>query len=378
MPGVFTTDVYENITEVMCENITSTDCSLYKVESTIPSETALPTGDASNASLWIYDIGYAIVPLLLVAGLFGNTCVLIIMGTIHFRTTTTAVNLIALALSDTQYILLFPFTKSFTQELFGLDPRAISIAGCKAFFCLFRSAKIISSGIVILISIERFIVVWFPLRAKRLLTRKAAIFLVLILVSMVYIFDGLWTVTTSIMDGVCIPNFPTEETKDISTAFIVAGIIVYNVVPSSFLAILSLLTILKLFRHRSNRIKMTSSATNRSDDTFHITRMLLAVMIAYLILVTPTSVAHSVAFFTGDNIFESTNINFIIFREVAQIFEQLNYVVNFFIYLTFNSSFRRHFCNLICRRKIPAPQVVSHPNLDNPRSEDPRSSSLEY
>lgn len=367
MSAVFTSNALENITTAINENFSSSDYIL---------TTAGPSSDnALNTIPWFYDMGYVIVPVLLAVGLLGNISVIIVMGTSHFRTTTTAVYLIALAVSDTHFILLFPFTKSFTQELFGQDIRALSITGCRAFFCIFRSAKIFSSGLVILIAVERFIVIWFPLRARRILTRKFAVIFVLILLFVVFIFAGLWTLTTSIVDGVCIPNSPTDENKDMSAVFVVAGALVYNVVPSLLLIFLTPLTIFRLLRHRSSRRKMTSDIANRCDETYPITRMLLAIMIAYLILVTPISIAHSVAFFTGENIFESTNKNFIIFREIAQIFEQLNFVLNFFIYVSFNSTFRHHFCKLFCKRKTSMPNVTSRPNLENPIQEDPHTVS---
>ena len=326
---------------------------------------------------WFHYTAYVIVPLLLVVGLFGNTTVIFIMARKHFRTTTTAVFVIALALSDTKFILLFPFTKSFTNDIFGCDPKAITLTGCKAFFCIYRSAKIFSSWVVVLICIERFIVVWFPLQAKRILTRQTAIFLVVSAFCATYIFDAVWSYTTSIVNGICIPNFPTVEKKDFSTAFLIAGTVIYNVLPSIFLVSLTPLTIFKLLRHRAKRLKMTGSKSNRTDETYRITRMLLAVTIAYVILVTPISVAHSIAFFSGDNIFQSTNENFIIFREIAQIGEQLNYVVNFFIYVIFNSTFRQNFIKAIRRRNASMTTETSHRTVENRASGDQQSSSLQ-
>ena len=345
-------------------------------ESTTSLETIILGVKETATKPWFHYASYAIVPLLLFVGLFGNTTVIIIMARKHFRTTTTAVFVIALALSDTKFILLFPFTKSFTNDIFGLDAKAITLTGCKAFFCMFRSAKIFSSWVVVLICIERFIVVWFPLQAKRILTRQTAIILVVSAFCATYIFDAVWSYTTSIVKGTCIPNYPTVEKKDFSMAFLIAGTVIYNVLPSIFLVSLTPLTIFKLMRHRAKRLKMTGSKSHRTDETYRITRMLLAVTIAYVILVTPISVAHSIAFFSGDNIFQSTNEDFIIFREIAQIGEQLNYVVNFFIYVMFNSTFRRNFLKVFCRRDASLTRETSHRTVENRTSGDRQSSSL--
>ena len=359
-----------NNTGSTADTSSSTDNEYFTNETTTLKH--IPKNDSNS---WISYIAYVVVPLLLVVGIFGHACVIIIMRSRHFRVTTTAVFLTALALSDTKFILLFPFTKSFTQELFGRDVRAITITGCKIFFCMYRSAKIFSSWLVVLICIERFIVIWFPLQAKTILTRRTAIFLVCSLLCVVYTFDGIWTITTSIVNGKCLPNFVTAENKALSSAFVVAGTVIYNVIPSLVLIFLTPLTIFKLLRHRSKRLEMMKN-TNRSDETFRITRMLLAITVAYLILVTPISTAHSVAFFKGDNIFESKDKNFIIFREIAQIFEQLNYVINFFIYVIYNSTFRQHFYKLFSKQRLTVTQKA-HQILESHTSGDHYTSSLQ-
>ena len=370
-----TTDLIVNTTEAITDNNVAIT-ELPTTESATILETFVLDVQGTVTKPWFYYTAFVIVPLLLVVGMFGNTSVIIIMARKNFRTTTTAVFVIALALSDTKFILLFPFTKSFSNDVFARDVKALTLTGCKAFFCMFRSAKIFSSWVVVLICIERFIVIWFPLQAKRILTRQTAAVLVWSLLCITYIFDGAWTITTNITNGVCIPNFQTAENKDYSTAFLIAGTVIYNVLPSLFLICLTPLTIFKLLRHRAKRLKMTGANSHRTDETYRITRMLLAVTIAYLILVTPISVAHSVAFFSGDNIFQSTNENFIIFREIAQIGEQLNYVVNFFIYVIFNSTFRRNFLKVICKRTTPLTGETPHRTLESRTSGEPHSSSL--
>jgi hypothetical protein len=121
------------------------------------------------------------------------------------------------------------------------------------------------------------------------------------------------------------------------------------------------LSIVQLFRQMSFRREM--STTGAYDDTLKITRMLLAVTIAYILLVTPISVAHSVAFFNGDNIFTAKDPDFVIFREFAQTFEQLNYSVNFLLYVVCNGTFRQQFYNVICCRRHETTSAVSRQNI---------------
>ena len=290
-------------------------------------------------------VGYVTVPLLFVIGLTGNIFSISVMQTKYFRRSTICIYLTALSLSDTTFILVGPFTKSFVKDLFGRDPKALTVAGCKAFFFVFRSAKICSSWFVVTICIERFIVVWLPFKAKSISNRRTALIAVLSVTLSILTFDGIWTITSDIINGVCIPSVTTDSTRDLSAGFVIAGTAIFNIIPTCVLLIFTPLTALKLFRQQSFRREISLSPGN--EDAVRITRMLVSIMCAYILLVTPISIAHSVAFFSGDSIFESTNPRFIVFREFAQILEQLNYCVNFFLYVTFNITFRRSFYSML-------------------------------
>lgn len=304
--------------------------------------TAAPKSSSVDIST---KVSYVTVPVFGVLGLTGNILTIIIMRSKYFRMSTTGVFLTALALSDTTFILISPFTKTFVKDIFRQDPKALTEAGCKAFFFIFRSAKICSSWYVVIICLERFLVIWFPLQAKVICRRQIAVVFVTIITGCIFIFDGVWTITTDIVNGNCIPNVVTPSTQDVAAAFVIAGTAIFNIIPTCVLLLFTPMSIFKLFRQVSFRRQI--STTDRNEDAYRVTRMLLAVIIAYIVLVTPISVAHSVAFFNGENIFTSKSPDFVIFREVAQTFEQLNYSLNFILYLSCNATFRRHFYVII-------------------------------
>lgn len=351
----------EDTTTLLAEYTSQTEAEGNGTDTT----TAIPNlaTNVHDPKYWTIYLAYIITPVIMIVGIFGNASVIFIMRSKHFRTTTAAVFLTALAISDTKYLLLFPFNKNAMQDLVGQDLRALTVSGCKAFFCIFRSAKIVSSWLIVLICIERFYVVWFPLHAKTISTQRTARIVVTCIFIIVYTFDGVWAITTSVVNGVCLPNYPSAENKALSGGFVIAGITVYDVIPSIILVSLTPLTIFKLIQQRSRRRQMAGTAT-RKDETYRITRMLVAVTIAYIMLATPIGTAHCVAFFTGDTIFESEDPEFIIFSEIAQICEHLNAVVNFLVYVNYNSTFRRHFCRVFmyCHR-ISEPVVPE--NLEN-------------
>ena len=214
-------------------------------------------------------MAYSITPIVVVVGILGNISVVVIMRSKHFRTTTAAIFLTALAISDTKYILLFPLNKSITQVIFGRDLRAVTVDACKAFFCIFRTAKNFSARVIVVICVERFYVIWFPLHAKRISTQRNAKIVVVVLLLVIYAFDGVWSITTYVVNGVCLPNYPSAENKELIGAFVLAGLTVYDVIPSVLLISLTPLTIYKLLQQRSRRRRM--AGCQRKDETYRIT-----------------------------------------------------------------------------------------------------------
>ncbi|XP_050409643.1 growth hormone secretagogue receptor type 1-like, partial [Patella vulgata] len=120
------------------------------------------------------NIGYLAIPVFLVIGLSGNTLTIIVMLSQQFRKMSFSVILVALALSDTTLIIMLPFNKGFVREILGVDIRALSSAGCKLFFFMFRSAKMTSSWFVVFLCLEKFVAVWFPLKIKFICTKRNA------------------------------------------------------------------------------------------------------------------------------------------------------------------------------------------------------------
>lgn len=308
------------------------------------------SGELTQLAAIITTVGFVTVPLFALFGIVGNIFTLLIMHQQCFRKSSTSVHLSALAISDTMYNFVNPFTKSFVKDIFRQDPKTLSDAGCKVFFSMLRNAKIISSWIVVLICLERFLVIWFPLRVRQLYTRNVSVVAVTSVAVICITFNTVWSIQVSgIVGQICLPSVMAYN-PEVVTAFLVAGTAVYNIIPTVILLLLTPLTILKLFRHMSWRRGIHTTTGN--VDSIRVTRMTIAVTVAYIILVTPISTAHSVAFFQNDNIFESTDPSFIIFREFAQTLEQFNYCINFFLYVIFNASFRRTLCGLLgCRRE---------------------------
>jgi hypothetical protein len=78
-----------------------------------------------------------------------------------------------------------------------------------------------------------------------------------------------------------------------------------------------------------------------------MTAMLLGVSFTFILLVIPVSIMHSVATFSGVNPFISRDPTIVIVREVIMTLEQINYSINFYLYVLCSGPFRKALLNLI-------------------------------
>ena len=152
---------------------------------------------------------FALICFVTVLGLFGNILILVVT----FRSKVEAfkghdVLIFALALFDGIALASTAVSLPSVIDIIGMDIRAISTVGCKVFMSVFQPSAISSFSIIVLICIERFIAVWFPFRAKQLLSPKIVNICLGIVVGIVFIVYGTMAVLNSETDdGICDPNF---------------------------------------------------------------------------------------------------------------------------------------------------------------------------
>ena len=292
---------------------------------------------------------YIALPFFLFVGLFGNLMTIATMASRQFSHMTSRYILIALAISDTTLLITQPFNKIWIIKLFGTDVRAaLSDAGCKAFFHIFRTSKMTSSWFVVLLCFERFVAVVFPLRAK-LIIKKNVVFTDMALNYLINgIYMAVWTFSSGIVDGLCKPDLPHPNHKP----FLIVGVTIYSFIPSALLLIFTPQIIFKISRQIRLRRHLTQSkrsqASSRSEeDMIRASVMVVCVMVAYIILVLPISIVHIYAAVTRISAFDVNSLGFFVFREVAQVLEQVNYSVNFFFYVLCSSVFRRRVAQIL-------------------------------
>ena len=325
-------------------NLSSDVNTTFAAVTTTDDDTVAKSVSPSDGLLYL---SYVTLPLFLAIGLGGNTLTLLVTRSKTYTSTFHGVLIAALAVNDIVYLLCAPFEKGSVIQLFGLDVRSLSKAGCSIFVTFFRTSKLCSASLVVLVCLERFALIWFPHKAKLVLNKRAAIILVSCVFIAILTFCGVWSIIADVKNGKCIGVNITPENKGMAQACSAIGMALHSFIPAAILLVFTPLAILRLYYQQTLRRTTGDDAKNkRRSELLRASSMLLSVVIAYLLLVTPFCVARHVLAINGVNInaapfLWSKNLN-----EIANICEQANSVVNFFLYVWLSPSFREHFRSL--------------------------------
>lgn len=330
--------------------------------STLPTTTLeMPVDDRlETVKDVMFTIQYALLPFFLVTGLFGNLFTIATMASRRFSHLTSRYILIFLAISDTVLLLTQPFNKLWIIKLMGTDLRALSVSSCKAFFVIFRSAKMTSSWLVVMLCFERFVAVVFPLKAKTIIRKR----FILPAIAVDYIanltYNSVWSFSSGVVGGICKPDLPSLKHK----YFVIIGCTFYSFIPTSLLLIFTPQIIVRLVRQTKIRREMSSitvksihktssnailtSRNKKEEEMLRASIMVLGVMIAYIVLIIPITTVHLYSFTAGVSAFDENSFGFFVYREVAQMLEQINYAVNFFFYVLCSRTFRSRVKEILC------------------------------
>ena len=286
----------------------------------------------------------AVTLLFLVLGLFGNCCTIIIMIRQNNTYSTHGVHLIALATADIISLLVVTINKPLIKDLCGVDLRAFSQTGCKLFKYIGRVAVICSSHFVVLICIERFIAVMFPLKAKFLLSKKLAYISISLISLTMFLVNIPNIIYTGVKNGVCLPDFAMEPNHPLPKAMSTMTLLLHTIIPTIILICLTPMILLQLYRQNMKRRQM---GVVKSDVTGRITAMLISVVISYFLLICVFSIAFWLLTLTGVAIITSDSEWAKVFSAVYETAQLINYSFNFFLYGVTSRDFRFQICRML-------------------------------
>ena len=330
-----TTDLFNITTEILPFNVT---WSVNTTEANTMNMTSHSEDFASYLPAAMY-ISFSLSAVLLIVGLFGNITTIFIMQRNPFKSTAHGVYMSALAVYDSMCLVILAFSKSSFSYLFGFDLNSLNVVICKSSQYFFSAAKVGSSGLVVLICIERFIAVWLSIKAKVLLTRRTAVISVCCVSILATIVGALSLPFSGLESGSCSPNAVNKFLAQWVQPIIPT---LHSIIPLLILVILTPFTITKLCLIRAKR----STLGNLSNDTtIQNATMLMTIVVFYFVCVTLTPI---VLFIIGPAADQSGAPPpwMVVVPEFLMTLEQVNYALNFCLYGLTSPEFRQVLKNI--------------------------------
>ncbi|XP_045194643.2 thyrotropin-releasing hormone receptor-like [Mercenaria mercenaria] len=133
---------------------------------------------ADDDALFLRYLNLGFLSPVIVFGVLGNFLGILTWSRGCYRNTSTAALLIALAIADTA-VLTIPALERWLHRVIFFMIRNDNIVTCKIWAFLSYFGPTISSWIIVIVTAERLVSIWFPLKVFFVCTRKKALFVVL-------------------------------------------------------------------------------------------------------------------------------------------------------------------------------------------------------
>src|SRR6218665_650366 len=363
--------IYTNASEVV-SNTTKESLDVSNSTSTVSLARETPQygpyrHHADNANdFHFYGIG-VVIPF----GLFGNAfsiCIFLLSPIL--RRTTTGQFLVALAIADStvlvgevlRWFCNFNTARNYyLPKSLGLNIYDTSIAACSITNFLRYGGGLCSVWLTIAIAMERMAAVAFPLRISLISTlrrSRVSIFIIAVISFSLAAFS-FWSFTISGAPQCVIANDASYQIWN--TVILKLGTLV---IPGVLLAILTVIIVVLLYRARNKR-KSQLAVTVRSQrkkcsnpglsTEIQLTIMLVAVCVATIALRAP----YTIAYYYPQPCWGSPPCKtlrdaqtFVAYR-VTEVFNVINYAINFILYCMSGRSFREQIRKVMCRGNRP-------------------------
>ena len=299
---------------------------------------------AVGHALWLY-----VPPVIILAGTVGNALSVLVFIQKKMRVKSTSVFLIGLAVVDT-VVLYTGLLRWWIRKLTRIDIR--QLVDCRIHILLTYAFVQLSAWILVLVTIERVISVFFPLKSREIITRRrAGILLAVTVVSLIGLnAHFMWTrvlYTHTSEVTYCIPAEEHTEFSNKTWAWIDSFVASY--IPFAIMLISNLAIIYKVLRATLHRRSTMNVGKDVSSKMGSMTAMLL--LLNFIFLLTTSPIVIFIKYrkdFLGDRSpqsFARANLAWII----VNLIQYCNNALNFFLYCISGARFRRELTSTVCR-----------------------------
>ena len=316
-----------------------------------------------------YHLYFHFYPVLYVIGVPGNVLSAVLWLHPLLRTTT-GVYFSILAITDT--LVLFFHLKFVVESAFTIEIIRSNTA-CKVFNSLFTASDCLSVVLVLAITVERFVVVCYPMHRKRLCSMRrtmTVLCLLLVFAGIIGIIEGvLWNYDVQLRS--CTTRRERMRTK---RAIELSNLLIVSVAffgPIVVLLVLDVMIIVRIRKSRLFRMEFVSRRSAATPERKAILKKQSDKENSYILLVlsfyvalskTPESVCYFIsAYFlpvacldpgseAGHHAWDRY-FQFLLISATFQAFSLTNYAINCWVYSLLGRKFRATIRTLLCGKK---------------------------
>lgn len=234
----------------------------------------------------------------------------------------------------------------------------IGARGCQLIFLFGTVSQQLSNWILVAMTLERFIAIWFPFKVKTFCNRRNAIasfvfmlvFFILANLQFVFTFEE---VTDPFVKFDCRPK--QEYDRFVTYVWYWIDGVLYAFLPISLISVFNALIIHAIRKSSREQKDLTNRAINMSEKLTQqrqLTLMLLTISLVFVILILPNCIFFILkAYWSWQETMQGQAQYFLVFQTVF-LLSDLNHAVNFYLYCLSGRKFRQKFAQIICCRKI--------------------------
>ena len=294
---------------------------------TIPNPHVLPL--TLTIELGVVSIGIVLNSLIVIVILFGSL----------LKTSVFMILLLVLAIADNATLFFHILWKIYNFLPFS-ESRCIF---CIVRFMLYFSAAV-SSWLIVLISSERYIAVFYPLKAHIYCTRKKTFFAILAVLIMISIFSLPTLLFSNIMkENIIYVCISVVSSSLLETLYIVLTTMMYSIIPFCIILVLNIQIVKKLVLRRRFRAQHQQQSSPAQTKMIMV---MFSVCIVFIFTTLPNGVFHLLLFiskYKDSSFIHTDNLAVLMIKELWIV----NHSVNFLLYCLTGSVFRQTFLHLI-------------------------------
>ena len=322
---------------------------------------------ASIKETGMYKIAIAlliwILPVVIIFGTTGNVLSFILMLQREMRQTSTYFYLAILAVADTIVLFVSAF-KTWIRTWSEFELLHISDASCKTLMFLAYFSLHLSAWLIVAVTIERFIVVWFPLKATSLCSTTRARYTTVAIVVALFLLNAHLFWTAELLSDPITGEKKCAMLRD--NDFLYKEVVpwvhltVYSFVPICSLLTFNTLIIVSLIRHRQVIVSQMTKDDRRTRYNHRKLAITLLCISFVWIATTIPSALYTVLPLNPRTAEEVATL--LLVKVICYIILYINHAINFLLYCATGQNFRCGFSKLVrklCRtRREPKPKLM--------------------